>query len=211
MSAYTEQEEIEKLKEWWKNYGGALLIGVLLGLGLLFGYKYWTRYQEQQRTAASVLYMQMSQEVQESRRDTARANGKKLMDDYPRTPYAGMAALMLARLGFEANDQAAARRYLRWAIDHATDAAVKHAARLRLGQLDIANRDYAAALALVQTDAPGFAEEYLELKGDAYAGLGKPDEARKAYNEALSNLAPNAPARQVLQMKLDNLPVSGKQ
>lgn len=210
MSAYTDQEEIEKLKEWWKNYGGALLIGVLLGLGLLFGYKYWTRYQERQRTEASVLYTQMSQDVQESKREMARANGKKLIDDYARTPYAGMAALMLARLSFEANDRAAARRELQWAIDHATDTAVKNAARLRLGQLDIAAGNYAAALALVQTDAPGFAAEYLELKGDAYAGQGKPDEARQAYETALKNLAPNAPARQVLQMKLDNLPQSVK-
>lgn len=205
MTAYTDQEEIEKLKEWWKNYGGALLIGVLLGLGLLFGYKYWTRYQERQRMAASTLYTQMLQEVQQSKNDAARANGKKLMDDYTRTPYAGMAALMLARLSVEANDQTAARRHLQWAIDHAADTAVKQAARLRLGQLYIANREYDAALSLVQTDAPGFEAEYLELQGDAYAGLGKVDEARAAYDKAVKALAPNAPSRRLLQMKLDDL------
>jgi predicted negative regulator of RcsB-dependent stress response len=205
VSAYTDQEEIEKLKEWWKNYGGALLIGVLLGLGLLFGYKYWTRYQEQQRTAASTLYTQMLQEVQQSKNDAARANGKKLMDDYTGTPYAGMAALMLARLSVEANDQTAARQHLQWAIDHAADTAVQQAARLRLGQLYVANREYDAALSLVQTDAPGFEAEYLELQGDAYAGLGKTDEARAAYSKALKALAPNAPSRRLLQMKLDDL------
>lgn len=205
MAAYTDQEEIEKLKEWWRNYGAALLIGVLIGLALLFGNKYWTRYKEQRRMAASTLYTQMLQDVQQSNTDAARASGKKLMDDYTSTPYAGMAALMQARLNVDAGDQAAARKNLQWAIDHAGDDAVKQTARLRLGQLYVANREYDAALSLVQTDAPGFEADYLELQGDAYAGLGKPDEARAAYDKALNDLAPNAPSRRLLQMKLDNL------
>lgn len=205
MSAYSDQDEVEKLKEWLKNYGGALLIGVLLGLGLLFGNKYWTRYQERQREAASAIYTQMLKDVQESKADAARTAGKQLVDDYVRTPYAGMAALMLARLSYEADDAAAARGHLQWAIDHATDDAVKQTARLRLGQLLIADRKYDAALKLVQTDAPGFEAEYQELKGDAYAGLGKTKEARAAYDEALRSLGPNSPARALVEMKRDNV------
>jgi predicted negative regulator of RcsB-dependent stress response len=205
VAAYTDQEELEKLKEWWKNYGGALLIGVLLGLGLLFGNKYWTRYQEEQRTAASVLYAQMAKQVQEARPAQARASGKKLMDDYARTPYAGMAALMLARVSVEANDPATARTHLQWAVDHATDAGAAHAARLRLGQLLLANREYDAALALVQGDAPGFAAEYAELKGDAHAGLGKSEEARAAYRAALDRLTERTQARALIEMKLADI------
>ena len=53
MSAYTEQEELEKLKAWWKNYGPALLIGVVIGVALLFGNKYWKEHKERQREEAS--------------------------------------------------------------------------------------------------------------------------------------------------------------
>jgi len=202
VAAYTDQEELEKLKEWWKNYGGALLVGVLLGLGLLFGNKYWTRYQEDQRAVASALYAQMFKQAQEAKADQARVSGKKLIDEYARTPYAGMAALMLARLSVEANDQAAARTHLQWAIDHATDAGAVHAARLRLGQLHIANREYDAALALVRDDAPGFEAEYSELQGDAYVGLGKWEEARAAYRAVLKDLAGKSQARALIEMKL---------
>lgn len=202
MAAYSDQEELEKLKEWWKNYGGALLVGVLLGLGLLFGNKYWTRYKEDQRETASALYAQMTKDVQDAKADQARTNGRKLMDDYARTPYAGMAALMLARVSVEANDQATARKDLRWAIDHATDPGVAHAARLRLGQLLLANREYEAALALVQKDAPGFEAEYAELKGDAFTGLGRREDARAAYRAALDNLAGKTQARTLIEMKL---------
>ena len=205
MAAYTDQEELEKLKEWWKNYGGALLIGVLLGLGLLFGNKYWTRYKEEQLATASALYVQMAKRVQEAKTDQARTDGKKLIDDYARTPYAGMAALMLARVSVEAKDTAAARTHLRWAIDNATDPGVAHTARLRLGQLLLASKEYDAALALVQRDAPGFEAEYAELKGDAYAGLGKLEEARVAYRSALDNLTGKAQARALIEMKLADI------
>jgi predicted negative regulator of RcsB-dependent stress response len=205
VSAYTDQEEVEKLKEWVKNYGGALLVGVVLGLGLLFGNKYWTRYQEQQRAAASALFQQMSEEAQGAKSNLARASGQKLIDDYARTPYAGMAALLLARMDVEAKDQAGARRQLQWAIDHATDPALQHTARLRLGQLDIANRKYEAALSLVQSDAPGFEAEYLELKGDAYVGLGKLDDARAAYSAALKDIPPSSQSRSLIEMKLADI------
>lgn len=205
VSAYTDQEQVERLKAWFKDYGGALLIGVALGLVLLFGNKYWRQYQEEQRVAASELYTQMLQQVQESKTDAARVLGKKLTDEYKRTPYAGMAALMLARLSFEANDRVGARQQLEWAMDHAVDPAVEHAARLRLGRLHIANKEYDAALTLAQKSAPGFEADYLEIKGDAYAGMGRIDEARAAYREALKTLTPEVPARRLIEMKLDDL------
>lgn len=205
MSSYTEQEELEKLKEWWKNYGGALVVGVVLGLALLFGNKYWTQYREEQRAAASNLYAQMLQQAQESKTDAARDSGAKLLEEYVRTPYAGMAALMLARLSIEANDATAAREHLEWAIANATDDAVRHTARLRLGRLHIADGQYEAALALVQNDAPGFEADYLELKGDAYVGMKQHDEARAAYSDALRQLPPQASGRRLLEMKLADL------
>lgn len=205
MSSYTEQEELEKLKEWWKNYGGALVVGIVLGLALLFGNKYWTQYREEQSAAASDLYAQMLQQVKESKTDAARDSGAKLRDEYASTPYGGMAALMLARLSVEANDVAAARAQLEWAIANATDEAVRHTARLRLGRLHIAEGQHEAALALVQNDAPGFAADYLELKGDAYAGMKKYDEARAAYSDALRQLPPQASGRGMLEMKLADL------
>jgi predicted negative regulator of RcsB-dependent stress response len=205
VAAYTDQEELEKLKGWWKDYGGALLIGVLLGLALLFGNKYWQQYKEQQRVTASELYAAMLQQVQGSRADVARVSGTKLIEEYANTPYAGMAALMLARLNFEANDAAGARQQLEWAAAHAIDPAVVHAARLRLGRLHIANAEYDAAVALAQNAAAGFEAEYLELRGDALVGQGKIDEARKAYGAAIKQMSAEAPSRRLLEMKLEDI------
>ncbi len=206
MSAYTEQEELEKFKAWWKIYGGALILGVVLGLVLLFGNKYWNQYQETRREAASNLYAAMLQHVREAKIDAARENATRLTQDYGSTPYAGMAALMLARLSFENGDSAGARDHLQWAVDHARDPAVEHAARLRLGHVLLDAREYDAALAATQiSDQAGFESEYAELRGDVYAAQGKPAEAREAYAAALKQMPGDSAHRRALQMKLDDL------
>lgn len=206
MSSYTERDELETLKAWWKTYGGALVLGVVLGLGLLFGNKYWTQYQEQRREAASNLYSDMLQHVREGRSEPARAAGNQLVEQYAATPYAGLAALLLARISFDAGDRAGARTHLQTAMDRARDPATAHAARLRLGRLLLDAGEYDTALALAAVERQGgFAAEYLELKGDVLTAQGKAAAAREAYQAALAQLASDSPYRRTLTMKLDDL------
>lgn len=206
MAAYTDQDEVEKLKAWWKEYGTALVIGVLVGLALLFGNKYWTQYKEQQRLAASDLYAEVLTQMQNGKLDAMRPNAEKLIAEYDGTPYAGMAALLLARVSFDAKDAASTIKHLEWASKHATDPAVEHAARLRLGRFRLAGNELDAALAVVPKKLPaGFEAEYLELKGDVYVAQSKTDDARKAYEEALKSLSAESPQRRLITMKLDDL------
>ena len=44
-----------------------------------------------------------------------------------------------------------------------------------------------------------------ELRGDALTALGRKDEARTAYTDALTNLDPNAPTRSYIEMKRNDL------
>ncbi|MGE5241186.1 MAG: YfgM family protein [Bacteroidota bacterium] len=206
MTAYDEQEELEKLKAWWKNYGTSLIIGVLLGAAVLVGFRYWTQSKEQRLQDASVLYNQMVQDMRGKKNDDARKTGESLVNDYSATPYAGMAGLLLARLDFDAGDAKTARTHLQWVIDHAKDPATAGAARLRLARLLIGGGEQDAALALLNSkEQGGFEGEYQELRGDIYAAQGKRDDARAAYREALKRLPPDSPYLPVLKMKLDDL------
>ncbi len=203
---YDEQEELEKLKRWWKTYGNALLLGIALGLAILFGNKYWSDYRQRQAEAASALYDELLVQVEKKSYDDARQAAQRLLDEYASTPYAGLAALTLARVSYESQQPEEARRHLRWAVDHARDAGVRHVARLRLGRLLAAAGELDAALALSEVkDVAGFEAEYAELRGDLLAAKGDNAGARAAYSQALAQTSEAAPYRAVLQMKLDSL------
>jgi len=206
VDAHSEQGEQEKLKAWWKTYGNSLLAGVVLGVAILFGGKYWTHYQNSQREEASGLYEELLSAARERKNDQLVTLTGRLQKDYARTPYAGMAALLTARVHHDAGNAGAARAQLEWAVQHAGHEPVAHAARLRLARLHVAGGRPDAALALIPAkDMGGFETEYHELKGDVQLAQGKRAEARQAYREAIRLQRELGPYRQVLMMKLADL------
>ncbi len=210
MAEYSDQEQAERLAAWWKQYGTSVVIGVAVGLALLFGYRYWTQYQEQQRTEASALYEQMLA-ARKAKSGDADAAAKKLMDNYAGTPYAGLAALQLARAQYEAGDHAAARATLEWTLANARDA-MAHAARLRLARLRLEAGELDAAQALVDVKRmDGFEAEYHELHGDLARARNRAAEARDAYREAIRRTPPDSGYLRILTMKLDDLGLEDSQ
>jgi predicted negative regulator of RcsB-dependent stress response len=180
--------------------------GVAIGVAILFGYKYWTQHQEQQRLEAAGLYAQLLETSRARPPEKAHAAGERLVREFDGTPYAGMAALVLARMATESGDVTAARRHLEWAMANAQQDAVKHAARLRLARLLASGGEDTAALALAATkDTAGFEAEYAELRGDLLLKLGRREEARTAYREALERARDVGGYQTVLKMKLNDL------
>ena len=206
MDIHNPDDQLASLKTWWQQYGTALIAGVAIGLVLLGGLNYWRQYRAERAEAASALYETLLASLQQDRKDEAGASAAKLVDDYAATPYAGKAALLAARLKFDAGDLPGARQQLEWAADNATEAAVRHSARVRLGHLLLELKESDAAVALARVRDPGgFESEYEELKGDALFAKGDLDGARAAYQAALGKLSSQSPYRRLLAMKRDNL------
>lgn len=206
MAAYEEQEDLDRLKAWWKNYGTSVIVGILLGVAVLVGFRYWTQYSEQRLLAAAGIYEQMFQNFGAGKKDETVEAGEMLIKEYASTPYAAMAGLLLARLDFDAGDAIKARQRLQWVLEHADDPAATHAARLRLARLQLDGGEKEAALALLNVgDRSGFEAEYEELKGDILAAQGQREAARQAYREALKRLPQGSAYAPVLNMKLDDL------
>jgi len=212
MADYSDQEEIEKLKNWWNEYGNALVVGVVIGAALVAGNKYWSHYKEQRLQEASTLYEQLllTAQVKSPDVDTVRSVVADLTDNYSATPYAGMAALNMAKVSFESGDLDDARTHLEWVEKNASDSSTRHTARLRLARI-VAEQDGAdAALAMLDVgDKTGFESEYLELKGDLMLKKDNSIEARNAYRKALEHMAPGSAYVWVLKMKLDDLGEDG--
>ena len=49
----SEKEQIEEIKQWWKDNGTFIITGLVVGFGALGGWKYWQAYKEQRAATAS--------------------------------------------------------------------------------------------------------------------------------------------------------------
>lgn len=206
MDPYEHADETERLKKWWKSYGPALILGIALGSAALGGLKYWQYHRAKQAEAASQLYEQLTENFQRRAAAGVDETGNKLLQDYASTPYAGKAALIMAKVHFDKSDIPGARRHLQWAMDKASETATRQIARLRLARLLLDQGELDPALELVSgADPAGFEAEHQELKGDILLAKGRTDEARRAYRAALDRLSKDSPYQRVLAMKLDDL------
>jgi predicted negative regulator of RcsB-dependent stress response len=209
----TDEEKVEQLKKWWRENGRSLVIGVVIGLAIVFGWRYWSHYRAAQAEGASNAYAQLMGVLVQGNKQAVLAEGEQIINQYSGSPYAVLSALALARVRVEQGELAAAHSELQWAVDHASMPALQHIARLRLGRVMLAQGKADAALALVAgvKDQGAFASRYQELLGDIYVQQGKPEQARVAYQKAVDSLAPGSRGRALMTMKLDNLAGVGSQ
>lgn len=198
-----EDEDVQRIKNWWRANGASLVIGVVVGLAVIVGWQGWQAYVENQALAAADLYQQFAALQQSGADDQALVDlADELQSDYGSSPYAAKAGLALGRHFAQAGDNERARQALQWVIDYADQTALRHLARVRQARLIWGDGDAEAALAQLDTDHPDlFAPLYAELAGDIHAAGGDRAAARQAYQRALDNLPADAdPA--ALQRKL---------
>jgi predicted negative regulator of RcsB-dependent stress response len=202
----TEQEQIQQLKNWIKQYGLTVVSGVLIAILLTTGYKYWQDYRNKVLLHASSIYDEMLTLRAQNNAAGSLVQTNKLLSHYKNTPYAQMAALALARNDVSNKDYAAAQKELNWVINHSSDKSIQEIARARIARIDLAMNQPEAALKLLNTiKDPAFAGLDDEIRGDALLQEHKPAEARAAYGKAITEI-PNAEVnRPILIMKYDNL------
>jgi len=206
MESFETQDDLERLKAWWANYGRAVVAGIVLGLIVVAAVLGWRTYQKQTGEAASQLYNDLLTAAQKNDAAAVSDKAQKLVADYAHTPYAGKAALVLAKQAFEAKDVTKARQHWQWAMQEAKEDGVRHSARLRLARLALDEKKPDEALGLVAdvSAAGAFASHYHELRGDALLAQGKRTEARAAYEEARKALLPDSLYGRVLDLKIQD-------
>lgn len=206
MAGYdTEEERVEAIRAWWKENGGAIVFGAVLGIGLLLGWRGWIAYKDHRAEAASTLYARL---LSESANDMHRAvaTAQTLRTDYSATPYGALAALEAARLQGQ-EDTAAAEEQLRWAMERGSEAALRQLARLRLARVLVALNRSEEALTVLETDWPAaYLSLVEELRGDAWRVQGDIANARLAYGKAMLS---GGRENTYVQMKLDDLGPAG--
>ena len=207
----TEEEQIAAIKKWWKDNWLSLFGGVLIGIGILAGGKYWLDTKNFHAESASVEYEAMIQSLTRNQLEEASNRAATLLGQYADTPYAGLAALTMAKIKTDKDDLVTAKSHLRWAMDNVQQKEVKFEAQIRLARVLLAEKNYDEALQQVNAiNSPHYKVVVEELKGDIYVAKGDTANARTAYSLALAELDQSASSssprvRNFLQIKLDDL------
>lgn len=201
-----EHEQGELVQKWLRENAFSILIGVGLGLLLIFGWQQWNAHRTTHRLDAATQYDVFVADLDKKDVDAAKAIAAKLDSDYADTPYATLAALRMADAAAARGDQDALHGALDSAYQHAGNDALKTLSGLYLARSEIAQKKPQEALDLLdKLPAQGYTALRDELRGDALAALGRADDARTAYTDALTNLDANAPNHGFLEMKLNDL------
>lgn len=202
-----EQEQIDELKAWWGRWGNLVLTGATLALLLVAAYNGWQWYQRSQADSAAVAYEAVQQGAQEKDRKKVRDAAGEILEKYPRTGYAPLAALVSAKVHFDSGDLKTARAQLQWVVDNAREPELQSIGRLRLANLLADEKAYDDALKVIgeKIEKP-FLPLAANLKGDILVLQGKKPDARAAYKDALEKAdAKDNTLRDRVQLKLDAL------
>ncbi|PCI59265.1 MAG: hypothetical protein COB34_03825 [Methylophilaceae bacterium] len=200
-----DQEQLDEFKVWWDKNGRltiSLILLVIVAYASWQGYQY---FQHKKAVEASDIYQSLMQ-LDTAEVDLIKPEAAKLMDNYSGTPYAGRAAVLLAKSNFAASDIESAKSQLEWAITNAQESSVQAIASLQLATLLLDEKDYAGAEKVLSANVdPGYVGLKDNLQGDIYMAQGKVAEAKQAYESALANLDVEGRLHLFAKQKLDSL------
>lgn len=206
----TDEEQVERIKKWLNEYASTIIVSILIVVIGTFGWRYWAEKKDTIRMQASNAYMQLLSSTMDKNSDAfqVKAQSESIMKNYASTPYAKLAALILAKQEVELGDQARAMKELQWVMQTASTNSLKQIARNRLARIYIASGQANMALTQLQTvNDKAYLSAIDAIRGDAYVALGNTQLARMAYQSALTALSEKDESRAMLQMKLSDLPV----
>ena len=207
VDTYNAHDQGEVVKKWLQENGSAIVMGLVIAFGGLFGFKQWQSWEENSRQQASYEYEVMGQLLGQDQLDAAMTNFQVLKEEHGKTPYASMAALQMARARLEVNQPDLAIGLYEFVVENGYPKAMKTVARERLARVLLDQGQPEEALKMLDgaDDISGFESRYAEVRGDILFSQGRNDEAIAAYQESLDSLVAGAGDRHKLVMKLESL------
>lgn len=182
---YNEQEQWERVKQWLRENGLWIILGILLGLGALAGWRWWEQRVEQGRQSASAAYALMLETLAAGDRDKALVMADELRREHGDSAYADQADLLAVRADVEAGKLGEAVVRLTRVMKGSKDAQLRLVARARLARVELAQQNADAALVTLSGAQPGaFAALFEVIRGDALLAKGDRPAALAAWRKA---------------------------
>ena len=203
-----EQEQLDELKHFWKNYGNLITWALIVVFGAIAAWNGWHYWQRSQAAQAAALNDEVEKAVAAD--DVAKVERAfdDMKDKFGGTTYAHQAGLRAAKVFADKGKPDAARAALAWVADKASDEGYRATARLRLAGLLADAKSYDEALKQLDGDLPSEFEPLVaDRRGDIYNLQGKKSEAKAQYLKAWTGLDERSDYRKLVEVKLTALGV----
>lgn len=204
MSDYlSDEEQVERIKRWWSENGTSTIVGLVVAIASVIG---WRLYQDYSADLAEAAFDDYAEFVEQRKLDgPVDSLVRNIEDQHAGSAYHVFTLWYRAKDAAEEQDWEAALGYLQSAVDQAGDSNLEDMARMRQAkvefQLDRLD-DCLSTLALVR--GSGFKSAVSELIGDVHRVRGELDAAKLAYEAGLE-AARDTPAAGLLELKLASL------
>ena len=198
-----EEQEINQLKDWWKENGKTIIVAFILGVGGMFGWRYWQAHQAEQIAQASAQYDALIYSAQQDEQ-AKKANIEQFVQANSKTAYAVFALLDEAKKATEKQDFAAAEVNLNQALTQSQDEVLTSIVALRLSavQFQLGQLDNALT-SLNQVKGESFNARKAILTGDIQVAKGDKVAAKNSFEQAQQS--GSQLEQQMAKMKLNNL------
>jgi len=206
VSHYDDEDQAQRVKQWWKDNWMALAAGLVLGLGAIIGWDQYKAHKADRSVEAARLFEDLKTALLSDKAEEANAIADKLKTDYSATPYAAQGLLRIAQHAVEKGRFDEALSPLAWVAQNAEDAVLKPLATLRQARVLSQQGKFDEAIKLLdgatEDSYKALAEE---LRGDILLAQGNRKGARESFEKALASSDAAAANRETLQRKIDDL------
>lgn len=204
--AYTtsdEQLQIDEIKQWWKENGKVIILAVILAIAGVFGWRYWQSYQLNKVHQSSANFSQILAAT-EANPTADNPQLTQFIQENPDNVYATFLLLDKAKSLVDAKQWEKAAATLSQALSNTKDAALSSLISLRLANVQTQLKQFDNAIAtLNKVSEQAWQGRKSMLLGEIYYAMGKKEEAKKAFETALTTANPLE--AQWLQVQLNNL------
>ena len=202
---FEEQERLAELKAWWEDNRWFVIGAVVAAILAFAGWQGWKHWQVRQAEEAAAMYRPVAEAARSGNEKKVLEAAKPLISEHSGSFYASEAALMAAKVAFEANNYGEARKHLEWAMEHGVKEH-RGVARMRLAAVHLQERRFDEALRVLEGNRDeAFTALAADLRGDVMLAQGRLDEARAAYKLAVEKAGPRNPVRSIAENKLNAL------
>nr|WP_241018776.1 YfgM family protein [Pantoea ananatis] len=191
------------MRRFFANNGKALVVGVVIGIAALGGWRYWSSHEQDSAKTVSAEYQKLTSAMQAGKPETLEAVNTFASENS--NTYGALAALDLAKQYVDSNQLDKAATLLQNGLKDTKDANLQAVINLRLARIQLQQNQADAALKTLDgVKGDGWTAIVADIRGEALLSKGDKQGARDAWSKGVESDASPA-LKQMMQMKMNNL------